>query len=135
MVTQYGMSEKFGLIGLESVESQYLDGRPVLNCADETAADVDKEVMALLKASYEKAKKQIEEHKEKLLEIADFLIEKETITGKEFMRIFKGESTEDAEKTETAENAEEIKPVQTAEATENAVAVENTDSPKETENV
>ena len=105
MVTQYGMSEHFGLMGLETVESQYLDGRPVLNCADKTAADVDNEVMELLKGAYEKAKAQITEHKDKLLEIADFLISKETITGAEFMKIFKGEQ-EEAKKEDDPESKE-----------------------------
>ncbi len=88
MITQYGMSEKFGLVGLESVTNQYLDGRNVLNCSDVTAAEIDREVMALIKASYEEAKKLLTEHRHTLDEIAAFLIEKETITGKEFMEIF-----------------------------------------------
>jgi cell division protease FtsH len=88
MVTQYGMSEEFGLMGLESVESQYLSGQTVLNCADETAAGVDAVVMKMLKESYAKAKDLLREHRRELDEIAAFLIERETITGKEFMEIF-----------------------------------------------
>ena len=88
MVTQYGMSEKFGLIGLETVEDRYLEGRTVLNCSDITAADIDKEVMRILKESYAKAKQMISENREALDKIAEFLIKKETITGKEFMKIF-----------------------------------------------
>ncbi|MFA9376772.1 MAG: ATP-dependent zinc metalloprotease FtsH [Lachnotalea sp.] len=88
MITQYGMSEKFGLMGLESVESQYLDGRPVLNCGDATAAKIDREVMRLLKVCYEEAKALLADNKETLDKIADFLFEKETITGKEFMEIY-----------------------------------------------
>jgi len=89
MVTQYGMSARFGLMGLSSIESQYLEGRTVLNCADETAADVDKEVMEMLKLSYEKAKELLSEHREALDKLAEHLIEKETITGKEFMDILR----------------------------------------------
>lgn len=88
MITQYGMSEKFGLIGLESVQNRYLDGRPVMNCGQETASEVDHEVMKMLKEAYEEAKKLLSEHRESLDKIAAFLIEKETITGKEFMKIF-----------------------------------------------
>ncbi len=89
MVTQYGMSERFGLMGLETRENQYLTGRTVLNCSDTTEADIDKEVMAILKASYEEAKRLLGENREAMDKIAEFLIEKETITGKEFMRIFR----------------------------------------------
>ena len=88
MITQYGMSEKFGLIGLESIQNRYLDGRPVSNCGQETASEIDKEVMKMLKEAYEEAKRLLTEHRRSLDEIADFLIEKETITGKEFMEIF-----------------------------------------------
>ena len=89
MVTQYGMSKKFGLIGLATVESKYLSGEATLNCADSTAAEVDKEVMKILSESYEEAKKMLTENREVLDKIADYLIEKETITGKEFMKIFR----------------------------------------------
>ena len=88
MITQYGMSEKFGLIGLESVQNRSLDGRPVMNCGQETASEIDHEVMKMLKEAYEEAKKLLSEHRESLDKIAAFLIEKETITGKEFMKIF-----------------------------------------------
>ena len=88
MVTQYGMSDKFGLMGLESKESMYLNNGTVLNCSDETAADVDSEVMRILKESYAEAKRLLSENRECLDKIAEFLIEKETITGKEFMEIF-----------------------------------------------
>lgn len=88
MVTQYGMSEKFGLMGLESVQHKYLDGRAVLNCGEETAGEIDKEVMKMLKVAYDEAKRLLTENREALDKIADFLIEKETITGKEFMEIF-----------------------------------------------
>lgn len=88
MVTQYGMSERFGLMGLESVQNRYLDGRAVLNCGEATASEIDKEVMQMLKAAYEEAKRLLSENRDALDKIADFLIEKETITGKEFMDIF-----------------------------------------------
>ena len=89
MVTQYGMSDKFGLVGLESVENRYLDGRPVLNCGDATAAEVDAEVMAILKRCYERAKELLAGNRDVLDQIATFLTEKETITGKEFMKIYR----------------------------------------------
>lgn len=89
MVTQYGMSEKFGLIGLETIENKYLDGRASMNCGDATAAQVDEEVMKLLKESYQRAKELLSENRNVLDQIAAFLIEKETITGKEFMKIFR----------------------------------------------
>jgi len=89
MVTQYGMSKKFGLMGLESVESRYLDGRTVMNCADVTAAQVDAEVMKILKDCYKEAKRLLKENREVMDKLADFLIRKETITGKEFMKIFR----------------------------------------------
>lgn len=88
MVTQYGMSEHFGLMGLESVQHKYLDGRAVMNCGEATAAEIDQEVMKMLKEAYEEAKRLLSENREALDKIADFLIEKETITGKEFMDIF-----------------------------------------------
>ncbi len=104
MITQYGMSEKFGLIGLESVQHRYLDGRAVANCGEATASEIDKEVMKSLKAAYEEAKKLLSEHRESLDKIADFLIEKETITGKEFMEIFREvENIDSDEKKESEE--------------------------------
>ena len=89
MVTQYGMSKKFGLMGLESIESRYLDGRAVLNCGDSTAGEIDDEVQKILKESYEKAKMLLEENREVLDKIAEYLYEHETITGKEFMKIYR----------------------------------------------
>ena len=86
MVTQYGMSKKFGLIGLQTVESQYLDGRAVMNCSDVTAAEVDSEVMKILKECYEEALSLLRENRAVMDKIAAYLIEKETITGKEFMK-------------------------------------------------
>lgn len=89
MITQYGMSERFGLMGLATQENQYLSGRAVLNCGDDTATEVDHEVMTLLHHSYEEAKRLIGDHRKALDRIADYLIRKETITGKEFMKIFR----------------------------------------------
>lgn len=91
MVTQYGMSKRFGLMGLETVESRYLDGRTEMNCSDVTAAAVDEEVMKILKDSYKEAKKMLKENRQLMDKLAEHLIEKETITGKEFMKIFRAE--------------------------------------------
>ena len=88
MITQYGMSEKFGLMGLATQEDKYLSGRAVLNCGDDTATEVDHEVMKLLHHSYEEAKRMIGSHRKELDKIAEYLIRRETITGKEFMKIF-----------------------------------------------
>lgn len=88
MVTQYGMSEKFGLVQIESVEDQYLNGRTVMNCSDHTAADVDTEIQRIMAESYEEAKRLLSENRELMDELAAFLLEKESITGKEFMEIF-----------------------------------------------
>ncbi|MCX4267355.1 MAG: ATP-dependent zinc metalloprotease FtsH [Lachnospiraceae bacterium] len=108
MITQYGMSEKFGLMSLESVENQYLDGRTVTNCGDATATEIDKEIMLILKSSYEKAKEMLSENREVLDKIAEYLFEKETITGKEFMKIFRKvrgeEEKEEAEPIEEKQN-------------------------------
>ena len=89
MITQYGMSQKFGLMGLATQENQYLSGRAVLNCGDDTATEIDHEVMQLLHYSYEEAKRLLNEYREALDKIAGYLISRETITGKEFMKIFR----------------------------------------------
>ena len=89
MVTQYGMSDKFGLMGLAARQDQYLSGRTVMDCGEATAAAVDDEVMRILKESYEEAKRLLAENRDVLHQIAAFLIENETITGKEFMQIFR----------------------------------------------
>lgn len=89
MITQYGMSEKFGLMSLETVESKYLDGSARLNCSDETAAMIDDEVKELLKECFAEAKKLLSENRDVLDEIAKYLYEKETITGKQFMEIYR----------------------------------------------
>ena len=116
MVTQYGMSEKFGLIGLESIQNRYLDGRPVANCGQETASEIDQEVMRILKESYETAKKLLSEHRKSLDKIAAYLIEKETITGKEFMEIFhETEGIDPEKKKEKTEERIAMNPVETGE--------------------
>ena len=135
MVTQYGMSDKFGLIGLETVESRYLDGRVVMNCADVTAAAVDEEVMRILKESYAEATNLLKDNREIMDKLAEYLIQKETITGKEFMEIYckekgipvpepKAESMRknkkvqeeaEAQEAETEEKSEAIEGVETAE--------------------
>ena len=89
MVTQYGMSDKFGLMGLARVENQYLSGQAILDCGDNTATEVDKEVMKILKKSYDEALSILRKNKDVMDKLAEFLIEKETITGKEFMKILR----------------------------------------------
>ena len=88
MITQYGMSDKFGLMSLETIENQYLGGQTTLNCSQATAADVDEEVKKMLFSCYEEAKKVITEHRKELDKLAEFLYKKETITGAQFMQIF-----------------------------------------------
>ena len=109
MITRYGMSKRFGLVGLATVESQYLEGRTALNCSDETAAAIDEEVVAMIKESYDQALQMLRENRELMDKLAAFLIERETITGKEFMEIFRREKglpdpeeeKKDASETET----------------------------------
>ena len=108
MVTQYGMSEKFGLMGLARQENMYLGGRAVLECGDDTATEVDQEVARILKECYEESKKILLENRFALDEIAKFLIEKETITGKEFMKIF-AEVKEKEGREEHPESPSELK--------------------------
>ena len=128
MITQYGMSEKFGLIGLESVQHRYLDGRAVMNCGEATAAEIDKEVMEMLKKAYDEAKSLLTENREALDKIAAFLIEKETITGKEFMKIFREVKgiPEPDESQEKKEDRIVMKPTEDAE-------VDNTDATEDAE--
>ena len=140
MITQYGMSDKFGMVGLESIENRYLDGRAVLNCADETAAKIDEEVAKRMKKFYEKAVNIIKENRDALDKIAEYLIEKETITGKEFIKMYReikglpepeDEKADKAEANKTGDNkadvavAEEIKTDNAV--TENPVKDESTD--------
>ena len=131
MITQYGMSEKFGLIGLESVQHRYLDGRAVMNCGEATAAEIDKEVMEMLKKAYDEAKSLLTENREALDKIAAFLIEKETITGKEFMKIFREVKgiPEPEESQEKKEDRIVMKPTENAEA-DNTDVTEDVESEK-----
>ena len=111
MITMYGMSDEFGLVALETVESQYLDGRSVMNCSDETAAKVDEAIRRVMKECYDQAKAMLSENREILDRAAQFLIEKETITGKQFMEIFyevKGEAAPETAEA-NAENSEDAK--------------------------
>lgn len=101
MVTQFGMTDKFGLMGLESIESQYLDGRPVQNCSNETAGEIDKEVMKILKRCYDRALELLSGNRDVLDKIAEFLITKETITGKEFISLYKEVKGEDLTEAST----------------------------------
>lgn len=154
MVTQYGMSKKFGLMGLESVESRYLDGSTRMNCSDVTAAGVDDEVMKILKDSYKEAKRLLKDNRDVMDKLADFLIEKETITGKEFMKIYreaKGipEPEEDEDKkpedkeleaidakiAEGSEKAEKAEKVEEAEKAEESEKIEEPEKVEESEKV
>ncbi len=113
MVTQYGMSKRFGLVGLATVQSKYLDGAATLNCSDVTAAQVDQEVIEILKESYEKALELLRENRAVMDKLADYLIEKETITGKEFMEIYRREKgLPEPEPEEKEEKAEPMEPIQ-----------------------
>lgn len=125
MITRYGMSKRFGLVGLATVESQYLEGRTALNCSDETAAAIDEEVVAMIKESYDQALQMLRENRELMDKLAAFLIERETITGKEFMEIFrreKGLPDPEEEKKDAAEGATGQKAETKKDETDNMVA-------------
>ena len=125
MITRYGMSKRFGLVGLATVESQYLEGRTALNCSDETAAAIDEEVVAMIKESYDQALQMLRENRELMDKLAAFLIERETITGKEFMEIFrreKGLPDPEEEKKDAAEGATGQKTETKKDETDNTVA-------------
>ena len=125
MITRYGMSKRFGLVGLATVESQYLEGRTALNCSDETAAAIDEEVVAMIKESYDQALQMLRENRELMDKLAAFLIERETITGKEFMKIFrkeKGLPDPEEEKKDAAEGATGQKAETKKDETDNTVA-------------
>ena len=140
MITQYGMSDKFGMVGLESIENRYLDGRAVLNCADETAARIDEEVARRMKEYYDRAVNIIKENRDALEKIAEYLIEKETITGKEFIKMYReikglpdpeDEKADKAEANKTDDNKADVtvtEEIKTDNAvTENPVKDESTD--------
>ncbi len=125
MITRYGMSKRFGLVGLATVESQYLEGRTALNCSDETAAAIDEEVVAMIKESYDQALQMLRENRDLMDKLAAFLIERETITGKEFMKIFrkeKGLPEQEEEKKDAAEGATGQKAETKKDETDNTVA-------------
>ena len=137
MITRYGMSETFGMVGLETVENQYLDGRAVMQCGEETAAEIDRELRALMKDCYAQAKALLLENQHVVKEIAEFLCEKESITGKEFVEIYnrvtgKGEVTEtegsESESAERLNSENEAVEVETAEAATDAE--QKTERPK-----
>lgn len=119
MITQYGMSDRFGLMGLSETQNQYLDGRAVLNCGDATATEIDHEVMKLLKKSYDEAKRLLSENRDVMDKIAEFLIQKETITGKEFMKIF--HEAKGIEEPKAQEKPVELETSETPEIPENPV--------------
>jgi len=136
MVTRYGMSKRFGLVGLATVESQYLEGRTALNCSDETAAAIDEEVVAIIKESYDKALEMLRENREVMDKLAAFLIEKETITGKEFMEIFRREKglpdpAEEEKPAETKANTETQSETETQHNEESLVDSSETNSDKD----
>ena len=134
MITQYGMSEKFGLMGLATQENQYLSGRAVLNCGDDTATEIDHEVMKLLHHSYEEAKRILGSHRTEMDKIAEYLIRKETITGKEFMKILRAvqqglDIPEDLDDLVLSEDEKEVSNKQDIETiAENNEAAKNTES-------
>ena len=150
MITRYGMSDKFGLVALETVESRYLDKRAVMNCADNTAADVDKEIVAIIAECYEEAKKIMLENRDILDKIAAYLIEKENITGKEFMEIYckekgiplpepknpsekKGIDVTVSDDTKTSEEVEKESEEKKEETSETAETAESTETVEKTE--
>ena len=111
MVTQYGMSDNLGFVGLESVQNRYLDGRAVMNCSEQTAREIDKEVHDIIEECYKNAKKMLEENIDILNEIAEYLFEKETITGKQFMEIYhkiKGDVESEEDKTDETGDSEDV---------------------------
>ena len=135
MITQYGMSEKFGLMGLATQENQYLSGRAVLNCGDDTATEIDHEVMKLLHHSYEEAKRILGSHRTEMDKIAEYLIRKETITGKEFMKILRAvqQGLDIPENLDDLVLSEDEKEVSNKQAIE--MLAENNETVKNTESV
>jgi len=144
MVTQYGMSDRFGLMGLATVESQYLEGRAAMNCADATAAEVDEEVRKMMESCYEEAKKILSENLGVMDVIAAYLIKEETITGEQFMKLYRREKgiPEPEKKQDTEEPkpeapaaeirlAEESKPAESGASAEESRQAEPTASAEE----
>jgi cell division protease FtsH len=108
MVTQYGMSGRFGLMGLESPQNQYLDGRNVLMCSEATGSDIDNEVRDILKQRYARAIEMLQENREALTRISEFLIEKETISGAQFMRLLEGDEIAIEEEVDAEEQGKTL---------------------------
>ena len=133
MVTRFGMSEKFGMMGLASVENQYLDGRAALTCGEKTASEIDAEVLAIITSCYEEAKRLLLENREVLDKISDYLYEHETITGKEFMRIFRElKGIPDPGESSAADRLQgSHRDALAAEQTENTGAADATAAPEE----
>lgn len=140
MVTQYGMSDRFGLMGLATVESQYLEGRAAMNCADATAAEVDEEVRKMMESCYEEAKRILSENLGVMDVIAAYLIKEETITGEQFMKLYRREKgipepekKQDAEEPKQEAPAAEIRPAEEAKAEEPKTPAEEpkAEEPKE----
>ncbi|SKA64462.1 ATP-dependent zinc metalloprotease FtsH [Eubacterium uniforme] len=133
MITQFGMSKKFGLVSLETVESKYLDGGASFNCSEETQAEIDKEIREILKAAYEESKRLLIENREVLDEIATFLYEKETITGKQFMEIFhrvRGDEVKESEEIKNSEDindSEKVGVIETSEIADTSESVEKSE--------
>ncbi|MBO7356060.1 MAG: ATP-dependent zinc metalloprotease FtsH [Lachnospiraceae bacterium] len=139
MITRFGMSERFGLAGFATVESQYLEGRTSLNCSDQTAAAIDEEVVAMLKKAYDKAKELLSENRDLMDKLAGYLIEKETITGKEFMKIFRKEKglpePEEEQKDVTGSEAVEASAAkQKSETEDNATEDSSSEAPQASDN-
>ena len=131
MVTQYGMSDRFGLMGLATVESQYLEGRAAMNCADATAAEVDEEVRKMMESCYEEAKRILSENLGVMDVIAAYLIKEETITGEQFMKLYRREKgipepekKQDAEETKPEAPAAEIRPAEESKPAESEASAE-----------
>ena len=135
MITQYGMSKRFGLVKLESVEDKYLSGRTVMECSDLTAAQVDEEIMKVLADAYEEAKRLLNENRELMNELAEYLLERESITGKEFMKIFRKAKglPEPAPEEEEAEEAKPEHIIEAADATASTETAETADDMTEEE--
>ncbi|MBP5553582.1 MAG: ATP-dependent zinc metalloprotease FtsH [Lachnospiraceae bacterium] len=133
MITRFGMSDRFGLAGFATVESQYLEGRTAMNCSDQTAAAIDEEIVSMLKKAYEQAKEMLSENRELMDKLAGYLIEKETITGKEFMKIFRAEKgipepeEEEKDVTGTEDKAQEEKASEEGAPAEEAPVEENSE--------
>ena len=116
MITRYGMSEEFDMVAMETVNNKYLGGDTSLTCSAATQQQIDKRVVELVKQQHDVAKKLLEDHRDKLDELAEYLYEKETISGQEFMKILKGEEKEEPSSSEEASDKEGSEEVVSEEA-------------------